>query len=419
MRRDRLLVKTDPPTLQQTALLVSIASILQIAESFFPHPVPGIRLGLANMITLIALVRLGPACALETAVLRTLISSFALGTFLSPGFIMSVLAALGSTAMMILSHALLQRGGSRLFSLVGISLAGAASHNLIQLGVAYLLIVRHASVFWLAPWLGISAVLTGWLTGWIAMRVCRNLEAPGVPAQFILPAAVAGNGLEARSPFVDIDSPVHRLQPAWKLAGLVCLAPLVLLTRSFWVIGLLAAAILAAGGIARLSPFRLLASLRKQLSLILIAFLMPALFDSAGHCLWAAGPIAVTREGLAQGTIFASRLVLLMLGAALLVRTTRPAELATGFAALLAPLDRFGFNSRRLSAVMGLALASMASVWADARALIARRRLGGGETRRLIPDLVNFIGAMYRQAEAKETPPGQTHPHPLPCEPPK
>jgi heptaprenyl diphosphate synthase len=68
----------------QIAFLVACASVLQILESLIPNPIPGVRLGLANMITLVALVDLGVGAAVEIAVLRTVCSSFILGTFFHP-----------------------------------------------------------------------------------------------------------------------------------------------------------------------------------------------------------------------------------------------------------------------------------------------------------------------------------------------
>ena len=60
--------------IHKIALLVSLACVLQIAETFIPHPIPGLRLGLANMLTLTAMVILGFGYALQIAILRTLLS---------------------------------------------------------------------------------------------------------------------------------------------------------------------------------------------------------------------------------------------------------------------------------------------------------------------------------------------------------
>ena len=72
-----------------TALFVALACVLQISESLIPLPIPGLRLGLANILTLTALVMLGFRAALEITLMRTILSSFITGTFMSPGFILS------------------------------------------------------------------------------------------------------------------------------------------------------------------------------------------------------------------------------------------------------------------------------------------------------------------------------------------
>ena len=121
----------------QVASLVAIGCILQISESLIPHPVPGVRLGLANMITLLALVRLGFKSAMEISVLRTVVSSLVMGTFLTPTFILSFSGAITSTIVMWgfwqISYRLPKYG----FGLVGISVLGAIIHNITQIIFAY------------------------------------------------------------------------------------------------------------------------------------------------------------------------------------------------------------------------------------------------------------------------------------------
>jgi len=82
------------------ALLVAISCVLQISESLIPHPIPGLRLGMANMVTLVALVVLGFRPALEIAIFRTILSSIIMGTFMSPTFVLSLSGALISTLVM-------------------------------------------------------------------------------------------------------------------------------------------------------------------------------------------------------------------------------------------------------------------------------------------------------------------------------
>jgi len=160
------------------AFLVACAAALQILESQLPHPIPGVRLGLANVLTLVALVDLGFAAAIQVAVLRTIIASFVLGTFLSPTFLLSLSGSLTSGLLMGSCYLLLERAERPLLSLVGVSLVGASCHALVQFFLVYAFLVRHDSLFVLLPWLGLGAVATGWISGSVASRACRELPRP-------------------------------------------------------------------------------------------------------------------------------------------------------------------------------------------------------------------------------------------------
>ena len=150
------------------ALLVALACVLQIAESLIPHPIPGLRLGLANMLTLTAMVVLGFRYALEVAVLRTILSAFIMGTFMSPTFILSFAGAVTSTLIMGFFYWLSGVHRRFRFSIIGLSIIGAFCHNLVQLYLAYLLLVKHEGIFVFFPWLSIGAVATGWVVGVVA-----------------------------------------------------------------------------------------------------------------------------------------------------------------------------------------------------------------------------------------------------------
>jgi len=73
-------IATSSDGVVRLAMLVACASVLQVAESLLPHPLPGVRLGLANIIAVMTMVCIGPGSAIQLAVLRTLVSSMVLGT---------------------------------------------------------------------------------------------------------------------------------------------------------------------------------------------------------------------------------------------------------------------------------------------------------------------------------------------------
>ena len=168
----------------QIALLVALSCVLQISESLIPHPIPGLRLGLANLVTLVALVRIGFRPALEIALLRTLVSALIMGTFMSPTFILSFCGAVVSTLVMGLLFQVSRYHRRLGFSILGISIVGALAHNMVQLYLAYLLLVHHSGIFVFFPWLCYGAVGMGWITGAVAAGVCRRLtsDAPREPS---------------------------------------------------------------------------------------------------------------------------------------------------------------------------------------------------------------------------------------------
>ncbi len=144
------------------ALFVAIASVLHVVEAWIPLPlpVPGIKLGLANIVSLVVIAIYGWQDAFFVAILRVLIGSLFGGAFLGPAFAMSISGALISTAVM----AFVFRFWQPPFSIVGVSVIGAVVHNLAQILVAALVVVS-SSLLWYLPYLVLFAVPTGLATG--------------------------------------------------------------------------------------------------------------------------------------------------------------------------------------------------------------------------------------------------------------
>lgn len=155
-------------------LFVAIAGVLHAVEGWLPVPipVPGAKLGLANIISLLAIVLYGWRDALLVATLRVLLGSLLGGMLLGPSFAMGLSGALSSTVAM----ALVYRYGRSIYSLVGISMVGAAVHNLAQLLMASVL-VNSLGIFWYLPYLMLFALPTGLATGWTALFFLNKLPA--------------------------------------------------------------------------------------------------------------------------------------------------------------------------------------------------------------------------------------------------
>jgi heptaprenyl diphosphate synthase len=156
--------------LTQFSLLVATAVILHVVEGMFPPPVPvpGAKVGLANIVSLVCLVAFGARAAFLLAAMRTVLGSLLGGGLFGFGFLLSFGAALMSVAGMVL----LRGFGRQRFSLIGVSLFGALVHNVTQLGLAAL-IVRHIGVFVYLPYMLMGSLPTGALTGVAALYVLR------------------------------------------------------------------------------------------------------------------------------------------------------------------------------------------------------------------------------------------------------
>lgn len=352
--------KASRGTIPQTAFLVAAAAALQTAESLLPHPVPGVRLGLANLVTLIALDRLGFRAAMEVAILRTLLSALLLGTLLSPTFILSFGAAVASTAAMGGLYRLASLTPRPPLSLIGVSVGGAAVHNLTQLALAYLLLLRYEGLFLLLPVLGVSAVVTGGLTGWLAAAVCQRLAtAPALPATDRPPAAA--------SP----PDPALRRAGVAKLAAALLASVLVLVARNApSLLGLLAILLAAALGL-RASAAALARRLLRMLPLLLGAFLVPLFSVRSGQALdW--GPLTLYSDGVLAGGLVALRLALLLVISGLLAHGTSPPELVAGLQVLLRPTRLLGLSPEQMAATLGAAWQLMPALLGSTRRAVRR-----------------------------------------------
>ena len=380
-------------------MLVACASVLQVAESFFPHPLPGVRLGLANIITVIAMVYVGPGSAIQLAVLRTLVSSMVLGTFLTPTFVLSFSGAVVSAVVMVLLYRFSGRGQLS-FSLIGISVGGAASHIMTQVVLVYMLFIRSSGVLWLWPWLCLAAVVTGVLTGLIAVQAVRRLEADnlGVKESRILGFRCPDTRPpESWNP--GIHSFLRRLRPELKIAGVVVLGLTVVLF-SYWrlyvaIFGLLV--VLSALG--RVSVGRLLAGLKWVWLLALAALVMPMVFSPWGRTLLELGPVRVTSQGLHEGTVFAARILLLFFATAVLAQTTTPRELAAGLEKLLRPLRVFRVEPGRLARSLSLSWSYFPQFQQNVRRMVGTNRGRQGWLDRTVHLPGDIVADMFRLAE--------------------
>lgn len=138
-----------------------------IIESLIPMPMPWFRLGLANLFSLLALKWWGLREGFFILLIRVSIGHLLVGRFLSPTFMLSLGGGIG--AILIMWWAL--RYTTQFLSLIGVSLAGACIHNWIQLILVQLLLIKQFSIFYFFPFFTISGIITGILTGGMAILI--------------------------------------------------------------------------------------------------------------------------------------------------------------------------------------------------------------------------------------------------------
>lgn len=154
------------------AWLTALAVTIHIAESALPSPIPGVKPGLANLITIICLIQYGWRTAAWVAILRVLVGSILIGTFLSPTFALSMSGALASVIVLGLASRLPGEG----LGPVGLSLVAAMAHMAAQFFTAYNLFIPHQGLFNLLPILMTVAVIFGISSGIIANHMINRIK---------------------------------------------------------------------------------------------------------------------------------------------------------------------------------------------------------------------------------------------------
>ncbi len=153
------------------ALLVATAIVLHIIERNMPVPfvTPGAKLGLANLVTVIALYTLpSKVDTLKIIIVRTVLSS------LFGGPISSLMYGLTGALLSFTIMVIIKEIGKDQVSIIGVSAAGAVFHNIGQIIVACL-IVQNSSVALYLPILSIAGIATGIFIGIAANYVTRHM----------------------------------------------------------------------------------------------------------------------------------------------------------------------------------------------------------------------------------------------------
>jgi heptaprenyl diphosphate synthase len=154
------------------ALLAAFGLVLFVAEGFVGLGVPGLKLGLGNVATLVALYLYGVRAAAIVTAVRLIVGPAVIGTLLSPAFALSCAGAAASVVAMATGW----WAFGRWLSPVGVSTLGAVAHSVAQWAAFDAIFVAgRAPTWWLSPLIALG-IGTGATTGLLARATLGTLE---------------------------------------------------------------------------------------------------------------------------------------------------------------------------------------------------------------------------------------------------
>ena len=150
-------------------MLTALAMIFSYLEALIPVSlgIPGVKLGLANLVTMVAVYELPVADVCLISAVRIVVS----GVLFSNATV--ILYSLAGAACSIFVMLLMKKTGR--FSKVSVSVAGGVAHNLGQLAVAFV-VIEHKSILYYAPVLVLSGVVAGSMIGVLASIVLKRRQ---------------------------------------------------------------------------------------------------------------------------------------------------------------------------------------------------------------------------------------------------
>lgn len=157
---------------RRIAVLAAAGVGLTLAEAAIPLPLPGVKPGLANIVTLLVLYRYGWKTAVWVSMLRIVAGALMLGTFLTPTFVLSLAGGLAS----LIALALVVRLPRSWFGPVGLSVLAAFAHIAAQLLVVDVWLMPEVSLLGLLPIFLGAAWVFGLFNGLVTVRLMARQQ---------------------------------------------------------------------------------------------------------------------------------------------------------------------------------------------------------------------------------------------------
>ena len=150
-------------------LLIALAFVLSYVENLLPISIgiPGAKIGLANLVVMVALYTIGSKNALMLSIVRVILVGFTFGNMAMMMY--SMAGALLSFFVMYIAKR------SKAFSITGVSVLGGVFHNVGQIIVAIFVLETQKLIYYL-PVLIIIGTITGLVIGIVAGLVCQRIK---------------------------------------------------------------------------------------------------------------------------------------------------------------------------------------------------------------------------------------------------
>lgn len=152
------------------SMLTAVAIILNIIESIIPFfYIPGIKIGLANIIIVAVLYLYGTKEAFYVSILRVIVVGLLRTGLFSTTFLFSLSGAIFSLTIM----AIIKK--TNIFSIIGVSIIGSIFHSIGQILMAFI-ILKNTSIYAYLPIMLIISIITGIFIGFISKEVVKLIE---------------------------------------------------------------------------------------------------------------------------------------------------------------------------------------------------------------------------------------------------
>ena len=205
---------------------------------------------------------------------------------------------------------------------------------------------------------------------------------------------------------------LHRLDPRMKLLLTLALIIIVFFVKGIAGYVLLYGLIIGCAALSHISPKFLIKGMKPILFIIVLTFLLNALFSSGSTVWWSFGFFSITKEGVLNAVFMALRLVFLMVCTQLMTLTTSPIALTEGLEVLLKPLQKIGFPAHELAMMMSIALRFIPTLIEETDKIMSAQKARGADfesgnllsrAKAMVPILVPLFISAFRRADELAT----------------